>query len=165
MHGKDWLILGDILHKIFEGISKYNIDPDNIRDRASFMLASKGLQQSEILDKLTIIEQQISTLHDTGIWKDIIMPREKSYAELPFVLKTEGKVYSGRIDRIIKDNNSYKIYDYKTFPVQDKEIEYYLEGYALQLNVYKEAVRTLFNTQDVSAFIIFTYTGDVNEVM
>ena len=93
------------------------------------------------------------------------MPRAKSYAELPFVLKTEGKVYSGRIDRIIKDNNSYKIYDYKTFPVQDKEIEYYLEGYALQLNVYKEAVRTLFNTQDVSAFIIFTYTGDVNEVM
>ena len=164
-HGKDWLILGDILHRLFEGISKRNIDPDNIRERASLMLASKGLQQSNIIDKLPVVEHQISTLQDTGIWQDIIMPREKSYAELPFVLKSNGKVYSGRIDRIIKDNNSYKIYDYKTFPVQDKEIEYYLECYALQLNVYKEAVRTLFNTQDVSAFIIFTYTGDIKEVM
>ncbi len=163
-HGKDWLILGDILHRIFEGISKHNIDPDNIRDRASHMLASKGLQHSEIMDKLTLVEHQISTLQDTGIWQDIIMPRKEAYAELPFVLKTEGKVYSGKIDRIIRDNNSYKIYDYKTFPVQDKEIKYYLKCYALQLNVYKEAVRTLFNAQDVSAFIIFTFTGDIKEV-
>jgi ATP-dependent helicase/nuclease subunit A len=164
-HGKDWLILGDILHRIFEGISKRTIHPDNISDRASFMLASKGLQQSEITDKLTVIEHQISTLQDAGIWQNIIMPREDAYTELPFVLKKEGEVYSGRIDRIIRDNNSYKIYDYKTFPVQDKEIEYYLEGYAMQLNVYKEAVRTLFNVQDVSAFIIFTCTGDIKEVL
>ena len=51
------------------------------------------------------------------------MPRKDSFAELPFILEAGDSVYSGRIDRVIIKDNVYNIYDYKTFPVKEKEKE------------------------------------------
>ena len=92
------------------------------------------------------------------------MPQDNSYTELPFILRELDNVYSGRIDRVIKSGNRYNIYDYKTFPVKEKEMPYYLKGYSFQLSIYKNAVMELFNTSDVKTFIIFTHTGEIREV-
>ena len=62
------------------------------------------------------------------------------------MLNAGDSVYSGRIDRIIKENNTYNIYDYKTFPVREKEVPHYLKGYSFQLSIYKKAVMELFET-------------------
>jgi ATP-dependent exoDNAse (exonuclease V) beta subunit len=163
-HGKDWLVLGDIMHRIFEGVSKGALNDKNLHDRAERMLAAQGLADKNMEDNLAVIKQQVSSLQDKGIWQDIIMPKEDSYTELPFVLKDSEDVYSGRIDRVIKVDNIYNIYDYKTFPVREKEIPYYLKGYAFQLGIYKKAVMDLFDTDDVKTFIIFTHSGEIREV-
>jgi ATP-dependent helicase/nuclease subunit A len=163
-HAKDWFILGDIMHRIYEGVSRGALNEKNIPDKAERMLVAQGLAGKDIVDNLTIIKQQISLLQDKGIWQDIIMPREDSYTELPFVLKDSEDVYSGRIDRVIKVSSIYNIYDYKTFPVQEKEVPYYLKGYSFQLGMYKKAIMDLFNTDDVKTFIIFTHTGEIREV-
>lgn len=161
---KVWLLLGDIMHRILEGISKGTLNDKNIFDKAEKMLASKGLTGKYMEDNLAIIKQQISLLQDKGIWQDIIIPRDNSYTELPFILRDSENIYSGRIDRVIKAGNRYNIYDYKTFPVQEKEVPYYLKGYSFQLGIYKKAVMELFNTSDVKTFIIFTHTGEIREV-
>jgi len=163
-HGKDWLLLGDIMHRLFEGVSKGALNDNNINDKAEKMIVSQGLAGKDVEDKLAIIVQQISSLQDKDIWQDIIMPQDDSYTELPFILRDAENVYSGRIDRVIKSGNRYNIYDYKTFPVKDKEMPYYLKGYSFQLNVYKKAIMDLFNTDDVKTFIIFTHTGEIREV-
>jgi hypothetical protein len=39
-----------------------------------------------------------------------------------------------------------------------------MKAYTFQLDIYKQAVMKLFDTEDVKAFIVFTHTGDVKEV-
>jgi ATP-dependent helicase/nuclease subunit A len=163
-HGRDWPILGDVLHRIFEATSKGLLRKDNIDAQAIKILRAKGLGQNDLQDKLDVIDREITSLQDKGIWKDIILPREHSYTEMPFVFKTAETVYSGRIDRIIRENNIYNIYDYKTFPVQEKEMDHYLKGYAFQLSIYRQAVQALFQTEDVKTYIVFTHTGVIREV-
>jgi ATP-dependent helicase/nuclease subunit A len=164
-HGKDWVILGDIIHRIFEGISKGITQEGDIRIRAERMLESKGIIKEEKERLWTIIQKDISLLKEKGIWQDIIIPRENSFSELPFIFESKETVYTGRIDRIIKDNGTYKIYDYKTFPVKEKEIEYLLKEYSFQMNIYKRAVMKIFNTKNVRSFIVFTHMGEIREVI
>ncbi len=164
-HGKEWVVLGDILHRIFDGISKGIIQDKDIRARAQKLIESK-VTYNEQRDSMmiAIIEKDIAVLKAKGIWQEIILPRKDSFSELPFIYNAEDVVYTGRIDRIIKDVNTYKIYDYKTFPVIEKETLYLLKEYSVQLNLYKRAVSTLFNTKDVKSFIIFTHIGEIREV-
>ncbi|UCH80958.1 MAG: PD-(D/E)XK nuclease family protein, partial [Nitrospiraceae bacterium] len=163
-HGKDWLMLGDIIHRILEGVSAGAVNDGNLHHKAGRMLASKGVTDKDMEKKLSMIQQQISVLREKGIWQDIIMPREGSFTELPFILRDAGDTYSGRIDRVIRTGTRYHIYDYKTFPVKGTEISYYLKGYSFQLGVYKKAVMELFQTRDVKTYIIFTHSGDIREV-
>jgi len=163
-HGKDWVMLGDVIHRILEGVSKGLIPEDNVRRHSERLLISKGIIKEQLQEKTAVIEKDIEVLKEKGVWRDIILPKENSFTELPFILETGDAVYTGRIDRLIKENNRYNIYDYKTFPVKEKEVGYLLKEYSFQLNMYKRAVRELFNTNDVKSFIIFTHTGEIHEV-
>jgi ATP-dependent helicase/nuclease subunit A len=163
-HGGDWPLLGDVLHRIFEATSKGHLKKDAIHAQAVRMLQAQGLDHDDVQDKLDVIDRQVAFLQENGIWQDIILPREESFAELPFVIKTAEAVYSGRIDRIIKSNNIYNIYDYKTFPVEEKEMDHYLKGYSFQLTIYRQAVQEIFQTEDVKTYIVFTHTGKIREL-
>jgi ATP-dependent helicase/nuclease subunit A len=163
-HGKDWAVLGDIIHRIFEGVSKGAIQEQDIRSRTEKMLESRGFHGDAKEEKIEIIEKDIETLRDKGVWQEIILPGKDSYTELPFILEDEEVVYTGRIDRIVKGPETYNIYDYKTFPVKEKELEYLLKKYSVQLNVYRKAVMKLFSTQSVRSHVVFTHTGEIREV-
>ncbi len=163
-NGKDWLILGDIMHRIFEETSKGILQEQDLRKRAIRLLESKGISREQTGELTTVIEKNIATLKTNGLWQDLIMPRKNSFAELPFILEAGDTVYTGRIDRIIKEGNVYKIYDYKTSPVTEKELGHLLKEYSFQMNMYKNAARELFNTKDVRSFIVFTHTGEIKEV-
>ncbi|HDH05913.1 MAG TPA: hypothetical protein ENH01_09425 [Nitrospirae bacterium] len=163
-HGKDWVILGDIMHRIFEGVSKGILQDSDIRPKAGKLLESGGILKEQGEEKILMIERDIAALKSKGIWQDIIAPKKDSFSELPFIYEENNVVYTGRIDRIITGGDIYGIYDYKTFPVREKDIEYLLKGYSGQLNIYKRAVKKLFNPKQVKAFILFTHTGDIREV-
>jgi ATP-dependent helicase/nuclease subunit A len=163
-HGREWQILGDIIHGIFEGVSKGRLNEEKINERAERMLASRGVPGKDRPAKLEVIKGQIASLQARGVWQEVITPQAHAYTELPFVLQAEDEIYSGRIDRVIRTGGTYSIYDYKTFPVRKEDISYYMKGYTFQLDVYKQAVMKLFGTEDVKAFIVFTHTGDVKGV-
>jgi ATP-dependent helicase/nuclease subunit A len=163
-HGNDWTVLGDVIHRILEAISKGELKEENIRARAGSLLKVKGILNEGLKEKTEIIEHDIASLKAGGIWDEIILPRKDSFTELPFIYDADDRVYSGRIDRVIKHNDSYHVYDYKTFPVKDKEMEYLLREYAPQLNIYKKAVVSLFSAKDVKSFIVFTHTGVIMEI-
>jgi len=48
--------------------------------------------------------------------------------------------------------------------VSRDEMKYLLKKYSVQLTIYKEAVKQLFNTDNVESYILFTHTGEVREV-
>jgi ATP-dependent helicase/nuclease subunit A len=163
-HGKDWTVLGDIIHRIFENISKGVIEENDIRDRAKKMLERKGVFRASLEEKLDLIDTDIKTLKQKGVWQKIIMPKEDAYTEHSFILDYEDSVFTGRIDRIIRNHDTYMIYDYKTFPVREEEVNYLIRQYSGQLRIYKKAVEQLFNTDKIKSFIVFTHTGDVREI-
>ncbi len=164
-HGKNWTIPGDVIHRLFDNISKGIISENEIQDKAVKMLLSRGVTNNQQKEFIKTIENDIKLLKEKGLWQDLIMPRENSFSELPFVLEHEEGVFTGRIDRVIKENGSYNVYDYKTFPVDENEIDYLLKGYSFQLGIYCNAVKELFKTDAVRSFIVFTHVGEVREVV
>ncbi|GAB4541388.1 MAG: hypothetical protein Fur0020_10780 [Thermodesulfovibrionia bacterium] len=162
-HGRGWLMLGDLFHRLFEEVSKGLVDEGNIRKRIDEMLEDEGI----VMDKghtLSMIEDTISLLKERSIWQEIILPRKDSFTELPFIMEMDGTVYSGRIDRIIRECGEFRIYDYKTFPVKEGEIDYLLKEYSPQLAIYKEAIKRIFNVLNVKTYIVFTYIGEIREI-
>jgi ATP-dependent helicase/nuclease subunit A len=164
-HGKDWLKLGDVIHRLFEAVSNGIILEQGMPEKSARLLEAKGISREHINRFLLIIEKDVALLKEKGIWQNIIMPRANSFTELPFIFEAEEAVYSGRIDRIIKENNGYRIYDYKTFPVELKEIDYLLEEYSFQMDMYRKAVKNIFNTSHVKSFIVFSHIGEIREVV
>jgi ATP-dependent helicase/nuclease subunit A len=163
-HGREWIVTGEVMHRIFEEISKGVIAEINVRTRAERLLSGKGVSREEMERLLTVIEEDITLLKEKGIWQGVIMPREDSFSELPFVLDADEAIYTGRIDRVIIDNTIYKVYDYKTFPVQEDEIAYLLRGYSSQLNIYARAVKELFQPKEVKSYIVFTHRGEIRKI-
>jgi ATP-dependent helicase/nuclease subunit A len=164
-HGKDWVQLGDIMHRLFEQVSKGMISEDDVMETAERFIISRGVERELQRKFITVIREEISILEDKGIWRNVILPRKDAFSELPFVLDSGDVVYTGRIDRIINDRGIFMVYDYKTFPVDEKEIEHLLRGYAPQLGIYRKAVSMLFRPNDVKSFIIFTHRGEIREVV
>jgi len=163
--GRKTAVPGEILHKIFEKISKGDIMDDGIAALATRLLRLIGMYKADAEDGIAEIKKTIAFLKEKGIWQNIIMPVKDSLAELPFVFESGLSVYRGRIDRIIKDGGAYNIYDYKTFLIEDKEMEELLKEYSFQLDIYKKAVSKIFNTKDVRSFIVFTHNGEIREVI
>ena len=176
-HGKDWLVLGDVIHRLFEAVSNRIISEQEIPQKSARLLEAKGIFKGHINRFLSIIKKDIALLKEKGIWQSIIMPipNRRDYSELPFILEAENPqtptsdsqsfIYTGRIDRVIKKDDVYEVYDYKTFPVEPKEIDYLLEEYSFQLGMYRKAVKKIFNTSHVKSFIIFSHIGEIREVV
>jgi ATP-dependent exoDNAse (exonuclease V) beta subunit len=104
------------------------------------------------------IETHIENLLKPEILK-IILPQPSSYSELPFLSVVDGKNVYGVIDRVIIENGICRIYDFKTgkrTKISDNDI--------LQIDLYKSAVRNLFNMEKTEQFIIFTFQGIIKQV-
>ncbi len=156
-HGEDWITLGDILHKIFEKISRSEIkfNAEDIITEAQRLLNIMSVELSAQKRMLDEIKRQFHLIETSEI-AEIIKPNPDSYTELPFVLKQEKIIYSGRIDRVIIKDNIINIYDYKTFPVDDKEIEAMTDKYKSQLDIYQKAVSEIFGNNKVNKYLVFT---------
>lgn len=161
-HGDDYIILGEILHKIFEKISQAELKfqlPDIIKETQRLCLINNCHQETcKII--LEQIEQQFTILMNTDI-KKIMLPQKNSYAELPFILKHERTIYSGRIDRIIIQDNTINIYDYKTFPLKKSDIPDLKEIYANQMTIYQQAVSELFPNHTIKTYLVFTAIAEL----
>lgn len=155
-HGDNWVILGRIFHSLFEGLSRSLISIDNIEERIDALLRQETTSKDALEIMKNIIFEDIKKMKDSGLIEEIIMPRDNSFAELPFILQRGNKIYKGRIDRVIIENGMARIYDYKTYPVTEKEIPELKEKYSFQLQLYREAVERIFSVRTES-YLFFTH--------
>lgn len=155
-HGQDWVVLGRAFHRVFEGISKGQIPPSRPEAKVVEILKSEVLSDRDVERMRTIILDDLRRLEEAGYLRDVIMPRERSYAELPFILELGHTVYKGRIDRVIIAEDTAVIYDYKTYPVTAAELPELSRQYSFQLHLYKKAVERLFSMR-TRAYLFFTH--------
>jgi ATP-dependent helicase/nuclease subunit A len=162
-HGEDWVLLGNVFHRLFEELSKGLIDIDDIDKRAHILLRAEIYNEKE-LDKMgEIIKGDFGKLLASGYLRDIVLPRKDSYVELPFILQKGKTIFRGRIDRIILKDNIACIYDYKTFPVKDKELPELLDKYKFQMDIYRDAAEKILSLKTKS-YLLFTHTPLLVEV-
>jgi ATP-dependent helicase/nuclease subunit A len=160
-HSWEWIIFGEVLHTIFDEISKgyLNLNEKEIEKRGRELLKRKGISMIDLEKWVKEILVHYQKLKEKDLLK-IIEKRENSYSELPFVLKEKDTIYSGRIDKIIIENDKIYLYDYKTFPVKEKECEKIAKSYLPQLKIYEKAIKQIFN-KEVEKYIIFTALGEL----
>ncbi len=107
-HGEDWVLLGKVFHKLFEELSKGLIEVDTIDKRTLLLLKAEVYDNKELDRMMGTIKGDFEKLSISGYFKDIIIPQENSYAELPFIMQKGKTIFKGRIDRaILKDNIIY----------------------------------------------------------
>lgn len=143
--------IGQIIHTVIKEISTRKIlfEKEKILERIKFYLEKENIRYSKIEKK---IEKVIKNLFLPSI-KEIISPSENSYVELPFIVKINGKIYRGFIDRIIQKGKSAFIYDYKT--------GFEKEEYRKQMEIYEKAVREILEVEDVQKFLVFLHEGKI----
>ncbi|HXX57686.1 MAG TPA: 3'-5' exonuclease, partial [Thermodesulfovibrionales bacterium] len=162
-HGEDWVILGRSFHRLFEGISKGAVDMGSVETKILDILRSETMSDGALGAMKEIILSDIRKLDVSGYLREIILPRDQSFAELPFILERDDTIYRGRIDRVIIRGAAALLYDYKTYPVKDAEIPGLREHYSFQMNIYRQAVENLFNLR-TRAYLFFTHERKLVEV-
>lgn len=154
-HGEDWIILGRIFHRLFEELSKGIMTCEKINDRAFALAKNETLSEEKAVKLSWIVKNDLQKIIASP-FKNIIMPRENSFAELPFIFQKSSTVFKGRIDRIIIENNTAMIYDYKTYPVKDNELEELKDKYKFQIEIYRQAVEKIFSIK-TRGYLLFTH--------
>ena len=155
-HGEGWVLLGKVFHKLFEEISRGIIGTDAVVKRASALLRHEIFDKDELEKMTEIIRADFEKLSLSGHLKDIVFPLKNSYVELPFVLQKGKTVFRGRIDRAVVKDNVVHIYDYKTFPVKEKEFSELIDKYRFQMDLYREATEKIFEMKTKS-YLLFTH--------
>lgn len=155
-HGDNWVIIGRVFHSLFEGLSKSLISINHIEERIDTLIRQETTSKHAAEIMKNIIFEDLKNMKDSGLLEEIIMPRDNSFAELSFILQRGDWVYKGRIDRVIIENGMACIYDYKTYPVTEKEIPELKEKYSFQLQLYREAVERIFSVK-TEGYLFFTH--------
>ncbi|MEO0287474.1 MAG: UvrD-helicase domain-containing protein [candidate division WOR-3 bacterium] len=159
-------IFGEIMHKIFDAISKGILKEENIE-----IFINNLISQTKILEEIKekIFEEiylQIKTLKENKIWENIILPKENSFSEIEFIYKEDGEIKKGRIDRLILKEDFAEIYDYKiSFKKQDERTKEKITKESIpQIKLYKEAVKEFFGIEKIKGYLIFTKEGEIREI-
>jgi len=153
-HGDAAIAFGTVLHIILEQIARGLLKPDDLPavERTAerlFLLEGAKPASTRVLEQLDRMQ--------AGDLLGIALPQPDSYAELPFMLRKGNLILSGRIDRVVVRADTVEVYDYKTFPVKERELEKLSAEYReSQMNVYQEAARALFPGKRVRCYLLFT---------
>ncbi len=173
-HGDDSIAFGTVMHQILERVSLGELDPADpkaVIELARRLFDSEGVGEELCRRHCDEVVRQFGLLSEAGLL-DIVLPQPESYAEMPFMLRghdpnrfgsgscpltEENILLSGRIDRLILRSDTVDVYDYKTFPVSEKELRDLVAEYReSQMNTYLDAAGRLFPGKKPRGFLIFT---------
>jgi ATP-dependent exoDNAse (exonuclease V) beta subunit len=145
---------GEIMHSVLERISNASIrcTPDDISQAVRALVYSFDLAPSQIPKYQQRALNQIDNLESSGLLESVILPRQDSFSEVPFVFREGFKTYTGRIDRVLLKQEGIHIIDYKSFPSNLANVFQYTE----QLKIYARAAFLLYKKNVSACFLLFT---------
>jgi ATP-dependent exoDNAse (exonuclease V) beta subunit len=160
------IIFGEVVHTIFDAVSKNLIKEDKIYQFAENLLLIKKIDKQMRADFIKEIKNQIKVLKQKSIWDKVVLPKENSFSEIEFIYKEKGVLCKVRIDRLILRQNSAELYDYKiSLKEQDEKTkEKIVRESIAQMQNYIKAVKEYFRVDNVNSFLIFTKDGEMVSV-
>ena len=172
-HGRDWVLLGRLMHQVLEEISggRLPLAPrfSDVRRRAEALLAGLHLVTDRARKEffLDTLMGDMEAMEKKGILEEIVTPgpgkNKNAFSELSFVHEKAKTLYKGRIDRVLIKDDEVLVYDYKSFPTRRREMPDLIEKYRFQMELYREAARSIFGLP-ARAFLLFTHIPEILEV-
>ncbi|MDA8326034.1 MAG: UvrD-helicase domain-containing protein [Nitrospiraceae bacterium] len=165
-HGRDWVLMGRLMHQVLEEISAGRLRPAEAGRRVETILKELfvfGEARKEFFLKTVLGD--IDAMDKQGILEEVVLPRQKlkAFSELSFVHHAGKTLYKGRIDRLLIKDGALHVYDYKSFPVRKRETGELVEKYRFQMELYREAAQDIFRLP-ARAFLIFTHIPEILEI-
>ncbi len=158
-HGKDWVQIGRLMHQVLEDISRGVLIQNGVaglEKRLDTLLPLFAPEPERAARFRAVVLEDIQKLREAGFMESVILPRQGSFAELPFMHERGKTLYKGRIDRLIISGAEALIYDYKSFPARPQEIPELVEKYRFQMELYKKAAADIF-AMPARSFLLFTH--------
>jgi ATP-dependent helicase/nuclease subunit A len=159
---------GEAFHRVMYLVSIGELEPyrEGILKEMKKILKKMILDRDLLEELVGIAGKHWDILVERGIVERIILGCDavKRESEFPFYLRKNNILYIGRIDRILEYSDKIEIYDYKTFPVKDDEVDEVCDIYRTQMEFYKEAISKIFSEKDIRTFLVFTESGKIVEV-
>lgn len=103
--------------------------------------------------------QKLKNLIEHSPIKELFGPN--SMAEVPVIGRLNQQQISGQIDRLVIQENTVLIIDYKTNRYVPKEVP---EAYKMQLNIYKDLIKNIFPDKIVKSYLLWTENLTYTEV-
>ncbi len=159
-HTGDYIALGEVIHRLLELISlgKLTVDNTTLTKEIHRLFRLNGIPKKKQTNFAREIKKQLHQLQkDPAIW-NVVKPQENAFAELPIMFNDGKTIWTGRIDRLIITPHEVHIYDYKTFPVKEKDIPHLKDEYhSGQLIHYARACQELYPDKNVKTSLVFTH--------
>ncbi|MDC0074583.1 double-strand break repair helicase AddA [Alphaproteobacteria bacterium] len=136
---------GLIIHRLLEVLP-------NIIEKDRLALATRILKSQFYIDSNDEVNRLYSLVDKVFTNKKLkIFFGNNSYAEVPIIGKEQNKIISGRIDRLIVNNNEVLILDYKT----NKRIYQLTDSYVNQMNLYRDILIKIYPSKKIRCFILW----------
>ena len=155
---EDLASYGTLVHKIFELTDKDYFEKyhkhEQLRTTVDSVLSVKTSSQ----DFDRALEEVKSCMNSTALNEIFLTsPNSKTLKEVPVSYIKNGQIYYRIIDRLIIENNTAWIIDYKTASdVKEETMHEHAMQYLNQIDTYRNAVKKLHPNKTIRASILFT---------
>lgn len=137
--------LGKIIHKILEFLPNLKIEnPQERREFLSKYLTENNLNQTEIEQTIKQVENVLKKFAN-------LFNNPNSKAEVPIIGLVDGKTVSGKIDRLIVEDKSVLIIDFKTGQKNDWLEKKYQE----QMRLYELVLEKIYPDREIISQIVW----------
>ncbi|MEA3506776.1 MAG: ATP-dependent DNA helicase [Elusimicrobiota bacterium] len=151
-------LFGSAVHRALEEYYKLKpLGPADMKEKIKSLILSSGVGQKIYDESYSARTAEIvESIRNSDMLKP---PEEIISTEQPFVLDVDGKRIKGTIDRIDRSpGGGVHLIDYKTAGSADTA------HYRLQISIYMEALKEIFNFKDITPYIYFVSINRIEEV-
>lgn len=141
---------GTVIHKLLEYISSVDIES---REKVSLQFLEQHLPEFSDNERNKIA---CEVLKLCKTYPEIFS--EQSMPEVPIIGEVGGIIISAKVDRLIINQNSVIIVDYKTNRPAAQSLEEVPDLYIKQLHCYKQLLQKIYPTKDIETYILWTNT-------
>jgi len=145
-------IIGDILHKVLNQYTKGKISAEAIEKEALNLLDPYSNN-----NLLYLLQQYLNGIKNSNIL-EIAKPESNKFSEFPFIYKKNKEIWRGKIDLLIIKEDRILIYDYKS---SEQELSEVSAIYKKQLEIYAEAISTIWHSKIIEKYIIHLPSGEI----
>ncbi len=147
---------GTLVHEFMEYLPL--VDDVSIKNVIELLYNEKRYTEDEYI-VLCEYEDKLNTFVNSEAFQ-MMKQAEQCLCEQPFCFMKDGQLIHGTIDVLCINNDTVSIIDYKTDRVSKyaKE-EDLIARHAFQLNLYKEALQTIYPKQTIEAYLYYLQTS------